>query len=147
LNNCKLPTKIKYFDFGNFPQILIKFTLKNNIFVTFNANELISINLNPIQMKNLLFITILTVFAFSCQVEKPKPWEQLSLPTVLELTDQFQYPAPDYGPSLIIGWNGSVNEEVIMCDLDTAQSMGFKSFTIEAIKWNTSIYPKGGLIW
>lgn len=54
------------------------------------------------------------------------------MPSAEEIRDGFLNAAPEYGPNLVWGWNGPMDESVIKRDLDVIQSLGFPAVIIEA---------------
>jgi hypothetical protein len=68
--------------------------------------------------------------AVSCRAQAP--WQELSMPGTKEILAGFKNPPPEYGPNLVWGWNGPVNEKIIERDLDLIRSLGFPSVIIEA---------------
>jgi len=78
-----------------------------------------------------LSITILLSF-YLLPTGAQRPWQDLSMPTADQIRQGLQNPPPEYGPNLVWGWNGPMDEEVISRDLDQILSMGFRSVIIEA---------------
>jgi hypothetical protein len=81
-------------------------------------------------MKSLFTALLLALSIAS--VHAQHPWQQLTIPTAKEAASNFQSPPPEYGMILWWGWDGAVNDTVIMRDLDKIKSMGFQGVMIEA---------------
>src|SRR5665647_1160727 len=58
-------------------------------------------------------------------------WKKITNPTVEQLASYFKEPAPEYGPTVTWGWQGSLDNGTIDRDLDRLQSRGFRMVTIE----------------
>jgi hypothetical protein len=59
-------------------------------------------------------------------------WQLISVPTAEEVRAGFRSPPPEYGPNLVWGCNGTMDETVIKRDLDMIRSLGFPAVIIEA---------------
>ena len=69
---------------------------------------------------------------FSSTQAAERPWQQIVDPRATEVAAQFNNPPPEYGLSLLWGWNDDVNERVVKADLDTIRSRNIRVVTIEA---------------
>ncbi len=61
-----------------------------------------------------------------------RPWLQIQIPSAAEAAAQFAAPPPENGVTLWWGFDGPVNEDVIVRDLDRIKAMGFTSVMMEA---------------
>jgi hypothetical protein len=61
-----------------------------------------------------------------------RPWLRIQTPSAAEAAAQFAAPPPENGVTLWWGFDGPVNEEVIVRDLDRIKAMGFTSVMMEA---------------
>jgi hypothetical protein len=82
-------------------------------------------------MKPFISVLVWVLLCQPCQgVERP--WQKIVDPQALEVAALFKTPPPEYGLSLLWGWNGDVNREVIQADLDMILSRNIHVVTIEA---------------
>ncbi len=83
------------------------------------------------KMRRIVLLPIL-ICAVTTLRAAEKPWQKLSDPTVSEVAAKFKTPPSENSNSVLWGWVGPVNEETIVCDLDTLHARGFRIVTIEA---------------
>src|SRR4030042_716711 len=79
-------------------------------------------------------ISILQVLILSSLllVNGQQPWQKLNNPLLKDVAAHFKSPPAENGITLWWGWDGPVNESVIIHDLDLIKSFGFNSVMIEA---------------
>lgn len=82
-------------------------------------------------MKSLI-CGLFFLFSFYPAVLAQQTWQKISSPSLEEVAGHFQSPPPENGMVLWWGWDGPVNEEVIIRDLDYIKSRGFSCVMIEA---------------
>ena len=92
------------------------------------------------KLLKLLFFFLLT----GTSVYSQRPWQQIVMPKLTEVSSNFQNPPTEYGIVLWWGWDGPMTKEVIMHDLDKIKSMGFKGVMIEAGYGMTEKYLSPG---
>lgn len=82
-------------------------------------------------MKRLI-CGLFLLFSFYSEMLAQQSWQKMSFPSLEEVAGHFQSPPPENGMVLWWGWDGPVNEDVIVRDLDFIKSRGFSCVMIEA---------------
>jgi hypothetical protein len=82
-------------------------------------------------MKKLSLIFLL-VFLVLTYIYPQQPWQKFSNPAVEEIAAHFVIPPVENSIILWWGWDGPIDESVIMHDLDQIKSFGYQSVMIEA---------------
>lgn len=82
-------------------------------------------------MKRFTFTLFLVCICFS-SVFTQQPWQSLQNSSVAEASEQFKNPPPENSITLWWGWDGPVDEAVIMRDLDLIKSFGYNAVMLEA---------------
>lgn len=80
--------------------------------------------------RHLSLAICLLQFPFGLHAQKN--WQQLTDPSLTELSGLFADPPAEYASTLCWGWNGPVDRNFIRKDLDSIYKQGFRAVTIEA---------------
>ena len=85
-------------------------------------------------MRNRLIVLFSVLFfeALSVGWAVERPWQEISEPTVGEVSANFASPRSEYALTVWWGWDGPVTEAVIIRDLDMMKERGIRSVLIEA---------------
>ena len=78
-------------------------------------------------MKKIVVLSVFLALLYACSSE-----EQQEMPDISQAVTLFQDPPAEYGPSVLWGWQGPVDEQVIRRDLDTMKALHIPSVNIEA---------------
>jgi hypothetical protein len=62
----------------------------------------------------------------------PRSWSEITSPAAADVAALFSSPGPEYSLILWWGWDGPMNEEVIVRDLDEIVARGVRCVMIEA---------------
>jgi hypothetical protein len=94
-------------------------------------------------MKNHLKV-LLPVLLLNVTLAAERPWQEITVPGVAEISSNFQTPPPEHGLVLWWGWDGPVTEAVIIRDLNDIKARGVPSVMIEAGYGMSSPYLSTG---
>ena len=94
-------------------------------------------------MKNHLKV-LLSVLLLNMTLAAERPWQEITVPGVAEISLNFQTPPSEHGLVLWWGWDGPVTEAVIIHDLDDIKARGFPCVLIEAGYGMSSPYLSSG---
>lgn len=78
------------------------------------------------------FPLLIAMLFFYLTAFPQQPWQKLATPAVKEAMAKFAEPPAEHGITLWWGWDGPVNDSVIIRDLDKIKSFGYQSVMIEA---------------
>ena len=92
----------------------------------------------------ILFCTLVPILFLNAAWAADRPWQEITVPGAAEVAANFRTPPPEYGMVLWWGWDGPMNEEVIIRDLDTIKARGFPAVMIEAGYGMTAPYLSPG---
>lgn len=78
--------------------------------------------------------TTLLIIACICSITlfSQQPWQTIQYTTIREAAQFFRTPPPENSITLWWGWDGPVDEAVIMRDLDLIKSFGYNAVMLEA---------------